>query len=574
MDAVVAVVPWRLLGGAVIAVGTCLAGPGSAWAQQGQPTLADQQELRDRAEREARERAERQAIPEVAGPAAPAAADHRSTDLPDESPCFVINAIVLDGAHRDRFGFAQRYLDQYRGRCIGQEGIALMVRRASDLVLAKGYVTTRIGLPEQNLGAGTLRLQLVAGTIGQIRFADDLPRHAMWKSAFPARPGEVLNLRALEQGLEQLKRVPSQDVEMELVPGTQPGQSDVVITLKAARRWRGALSLDDGGSEGTGRQQAGATVWADNLLGINDLLSVGVNSDGSAERGRGTHGYNASWSAPLGNWRFSTSTYGSRYAQIIRGTNEDFSSTGRSRSLDLTVERLLTRGQSYRTAVEMRVAQRHSRSFVEGIELRGQRRRTTSAELALLHRQYLGSLQADLRLAHRRGLPWLGGDDDAAGRDDQAPTFGYGITTLDIGIGAPVLQGARPIYWNSALRYQWSSDPLYGSEFISIGGRYTVNGFDGEVMMGGATGGYWRNSLAFSLHRRFSPYLGVDVGHIARNAAQGIAGGDMVGAHVGARGQALSLDWDAFVGFPLDAPRAIRAQRDARVVGFRLATQF
>ncbi|MGX9190128.1 ShlB/FhaC/HecB family hemolysin secretion/activation protein [Stenotrophomonas sp. Ker107b] len=551
-----------------------LTAPVATLAQAGQPTLADQQELRDRAEREARERAERQAIPEVLGPAAPAAANYHSTDLPDESPCFRIDAIVLDGAHRDRFAFAQRYLDKYQGRCIGQEGIAQMVRRASDLILAKGYVTTRIGLPEQNLGAGILRLQLVAGTIRQIRFADGPPRDAMWKSAFPARAGDVLNLRALEQGLEQLKRVPSQDVEMELVPGAQPGESDVVITLKAARRWRSALSLDDGGSEGTGKQQAGTTVWADNLLGINDLLSMGINSDGSAEHGKGTHGYNASWSAPLGNWRFSTSTYGSRYAQIIRGNNDDFSSTGRSRSLDLTVERLLTRGQSYRTAMELRLAQRHSRSFVEGVELRGQRRRTTSAELALLHRQYVGSLQADLRLAHRRGLPWLGGDDDGPGRDDEAPTFRYRITTLDIGVGAPVLQGPRPIYWNSALRYQWTSDPLYGAEFISIGGRYTVNGFDGEVMMGGATGGYWRNSLNFSLHRRFSPYVGVDVGHIASNAVQGIAGGDMVGAHVGVRGQALSLDWDVFVGFPLEAPRAIRAQSDARVVGFRLATQF
>lgn len=573
MDAV-AVSSWRPRGVMLFALCAWLAVPVVAWAQQGQPSLADQQALRDRAEREARERAERQAIPEVTLPATAEVSDHRVTRLPEESPCFRVDAILLEGAHRDTFRFAQRYLDKYAGRCIGQEGIALMVRRASDLILAKGYVTTRIGLPEQNLGAGTLRLQLVPGVIRQIRFAEGDHRDTMWKSAFPARAGDVLNLRQLEQGLEQLKRVPSQDVEMELVPGAQPGESDVVITLKAARRWRGALSLDDGGSEGTGKQQAGATVWADNLLGINDLLSIGVNSDGSAERGKGTHGYNASWNAPLGNWRFSTSTYGSRYAQIINGGNEDFSSTGRSRSIDLGIERMLWRGQSYRTAMELRIAQRRSRSFIEGNELLGQRRRTTSAELAVLHRQYMGSLQADVRVAHRRGLPWLGGDDDAPGHGEQAPTFRYAMTVLDVGVAAPLLQGARPIYWNSALRYQWSSDPLYGSEFISIGGRYTVNGFNGEVVMGGGTGGYWRNGLSFNLHRRFAPYAGVDIGHIANNAAQDIAGGDLVGAHVGARGQALGLDWDAFIGFPLEAPRAIREQSDARVVGFRLATQF
>ena len=39
-----------------------------------------------------------------------------------------------------------------------------------------------------------------------------------WKNAFPLKEGDILNIRRLEQGLEQMKRVSSLDVSMKLLP--------------------------------------------------------------------------------------------------------------------------------------------------------------------------------------------------------------------------------------------------------------------------------------------------------------------------------------------------------------------
>ena len=39
-----------------------------------------------------------------------------------------------------------------------------------------------------------------------------------WKNAFPLKEGDILNIRRLEQGLEQMKRVSSSDVSMKLLP--------------------------------------------------------------------------------------------------------------------------------------------------------------------------------------------------------------------------------------------------------------------------------------------------------------------------------------------------------------------
>jgi hemolysin activation/secretion protein len=62
------------------------------------------------------------------------------------------------------------------------------------------------------LSAGILQLEVIPGRISAVRFADPDPDTSL-RSAFPARPGDLLNLRDIEQALEQLKRVPS---------GTQP----------------------------------------------------------------------------------------------------------------------------------------------------------------------------------------------------------------------------------------------------------------------------------------------------------------------------------------------------------------
>ncbi|MFU2144667.1 POTRA domain-containing protein, partial [Gallibacterium anatis] len=90
--------------------------------------------------------------------------------------------------------------------------------------------------------------------------------------ALPLTQGDLLNIRDIEQGLENLKRPPHVEANMQIVPadGSQslPGESDLLIDFKQAFPYRLALSLDDSGSKATGRLQAGATVSIENLLSL------------------------------------------------------------------------------------------------------------------------------------------------------------------------------------------------------------------------------------------------------------------------------------------------------------------
>ncbi|WP_143750161.1 ShlB/FhaC/HecB family hemolysin secretion/activation protein, partial [Caballeronia ptereochthonis] len=300
--------------------------------------------------------------------------------LPQEAPCFRIDAFTLDvpatlpdeirarGASDlplDRFAFARAWLDHYRGACIGKQGVAALENGLQQAILSRGYVSTRVLLPEQDLATGTLSFALVPGVIREIRFAGPVAWGA-WKSAFPARPGDMLDLRDLEQGIEQMKRVASQDADMKIEPTDTPGESDVVSALRRAKPWTVLASVDNSGSRATGKLQGNVSFGLDNPLGLNDMLNLGVNQDLYIDdKGLGSHGFNGSYSVPWGYWTASLFGYTNTYYQQIAGANQTFVSSGNSRTAGFKLARVLRRTQNDVLGGYVQLSKRFGASFID-----------------------------------------------------------------------------------------------------------------------------------------------------------------------------------------------------------------
>lgn len=545
---------------------------GAAHAQS-----SDAEEQRRRSRQEAEERLRLQQLPDVHLPRPAPAVDPDALALPDETPCFPVRQLVLDGQPPAAFAWAQPWLDRYAGRCIGRQGIELILRRLSARIIAQGYVTTRVGLPEQSLADGILRLNLIPGRIRAIRFADPALT-ASWRSALPARPGDLLNLRDIEQGLEQFKRVPSQDADIDIAPGEAEGESDIVITVARAKPWRLGLTADDAGSAATGRRQGSLSLAIDNPLDLNDLLSASLSADlWNDPHTRGTTGHNLQYSLPWGDWTFHLTDSAWQYRQTVQGINQTLLYSGDSHTQELKVQRLLQRGQASKTSLLFRTQVRTQRSAIEHNEIAVQHLRTALAELGLTHRHYLGSAQLDLTVAHREGVPWFGGLDDAPGRPTGSPTRRYRLEFLDAALAVPFAIAGHPLRWNTALRLQTTDDTLYASEYLAIGGRYTVRGFDGERTLAAERGGYWRNDLETPLGASGqSLYLGLDYGRVGGPGARALAGRQLAGAAIGLRGALPGGDgtasYDLFAGWALQKPPGFVTSRPA--LGFQLSFQF
>ncbi|CAJ0815497.1 ShlB/FhaC/HecB family hemolysin secretion/activation protein [Ralstonia flaminis] len=547
-----------------------------------------EQEQRLRQQQDAREREQTVQVPTVR---AQQAEPVEFPALPAETPCFRIERFALEvspdlseaarakGASdlpQDAFTFARAWLDHYRGQCIGKDGVQLLVKGVSQAILSRGYVTTRVLVPQQNLSSGALHLALVPGLIGEVRFADPAMR-GTWKTAFPVRAGDLLNLRDLEQGLEQMKRVASQDVDMQIEPTQAPGVSDVVISVKRAKPWTVVASVDNSGTKSTGRLQGNLSVSIDNPLGLNDLFNIGYNQDlDFSNKGHGTHGWNGFYSMPWGYWTATISAYSSTYFQQIAGVNQTFVSSGNSQNLDFKLQRVIERSQNDVLGVQFRLSKRFGKSFIEDTEIPQQRRNNTIVEAGLTDRHYFGAAQFDGSLMVRQGVGDLGAQEDTLA-DGGGPTWRYRMLVADANLSVPFKVGAQPLRYVTTFRGQFTNDRLYSIDTLTIGSRYTVRGFDGETLLAGDKGFYWRNELQAPIgNTGLSLYSGVDYGRVYGPAASGLAGTQLAGAVIGMRGgwgtSVGSISYDLFVGTPIYKPATFHT---AGVTGgFQLIYQY
>jgi hemolysin activation/secretion protein len=547
------------------------------------------EEQRRRSQTEAQKRQRQLQAPNVdLQTAEPAEEVDSSLVLPAESSCFAIRQLILEvplqlppatrlaGAGTllfDPFRFAQDYLDRYTGACIGTRGMHLIVQRLNDRILARGYSTTRLGIPEQNLADGVLRLTLVPGVIRAIRFADP-GLYGTWRNAFPARAGDLLNLRNLEQGLEQMKRIPSQDVDMQIVPGDILGESDVVISLQRDKPWKLFANIDDSGAKGTGQWQSGLTFVMDNPLGLSDMLNIGVSTDADRQGDRrGTNGSNFYYAVPVGYWNFAVSTGSYDYHQRVATNFEDFVSSGKSHNLDVDIAYLFQRNRFQKNSLQFKIGKRWGSAYANDEELDGQKRNTTFAQLTWIHKHYIGAAQLDITLANRWGVSWLNGQGDPDPRPETDETFRYSLQSIDATLTAPFQITAQPLTYIGTLRGQTSRSRLYLNDQFSIGNRYTVRGFDGELTLAAERGFFVRNELDIPLAQSGqSAYVGIDFGKVYGPSVAELVGDKLAGAAVGLRGGWGGMTYDIFTSWPLYKPEKLRTATPA--VGISLTYQY
>ncbi|MBC8951255.1 HecB [Xenorhabdus sp. TS4] len=144
-----------------------------------------------------------------------------------EFPCFVIHQVTLSGQEDlPHWLPLQRLADQANGHCLGSQGINLLMGNMQDRLVSHGWVTSRVLAPQQDLREGELKLVVLAGKIHQITRTPESNRYATLYTAIPAHKGNLFDLRDIEQGLENLQRLPTVQAKMELVPAAKPGESN------------------------------------------------------------------------------------------------------------------------------------------------------------------------------------------------------------------------------------------------------------------------------------------------------------------------------------------------------------
>lgn len=490
--------------------------------------------------------------------------------LPQEEKSFQVNNIVLAGEKLDRFQWLQTQIKKYENQKIGKEGINIILKNAENELINRGFVTTRLVIPEQNLSGGTLKFLIIPGIIGDIKFTEETD--GRWSNAFTIKHGDILNIRDLEQGLEQMKRVASQDVDIKIEPGAKAGESNILLTLKKTNPLRLDLSFDDSGSEKSGKMQMSTTLSIDNLTKNNDLFYATYTTDiDGKEDEKGTHGKNFYYSIPFGYYTVSLMTSKNKYHQSVAGTNQNFIYSGISNNQELRIEKIINRNQVSKTGLKYRLIKRESRSFLEDAEFINQRKETTASEIGINHRHYYGKTVLDTELSYKWAVPWLGAKLGET-TSSQDPTNKYRMWIFDTNLTTPLKLGKIMGRYSMNIRGQYTNNVLYNIDQFSIGNRYTVRGFDGEQNLSAENGFYIRNEISIPAEPGHEMYIGLDYGKVSGPSAKYLLGKELIGAVLGFRGSLGHATYDVFTGWPIKKPEGFTTA--SNTLGFRINFEY
>lgn len=504
----------------------------------------------------------------------------RFADLPTEAPCFVIDDITLEGPGWLRMRWLLDEAKPHLHQCIGARGIAQIAADLDASLVDQGYVTSRVSVGPQSLSAGRIVFQLHTGRISEVRLvnAEDKAldtRWGTWVNAFPTSPGRRLDARDLEQGVEQMKRLPSQTVVTTLTPGLEPETSVLTIERQTGGlrdRIRGGLTLDNSGGAALGRAQLSANVAVDNPLGLNDI--AGLSFNGNAENPHADHRSQSasfSYSVPLGYSLFSANLSHSRFAQFIQLTTTRALSSGDSASVDFRWDHVAWRTASTKTGVWLDLSTRKARSYLDDTELLVQRRQTTSFEIgANFKALFANGASLDFSVGHRRGLPWLDAGDDlpaSAGgltlrpsvwTSNVSASFPFSLQQDDRSPGAASPRNGQ---YSANLHVQTTSDRTTAIDQIAIGNRSSVRGFDGDAVLLAESGWTLRNELSTPLHAgpvEAVAYAGLDYGRVWGPSSADLPGHNLAGAALGLRGRWKALQTDLALAVPIVKPKGLK----------------
>ena len=492
--------------------------------------------------------------------------------FPEESDCLTVKKIVLKNDEFPHRLYLKQLANQGVGRCLGFNGVIAITTALQNRLISYGYITTRVDIPEQDLSDGTLIVNIIPGVVDGMTVTKDDDSYVNLYTTFPLHKGSILNLRDIEQGLENMQRVPGAQTHIRLLPGENEGGTDIDVKYSGASPARVGLWMDDSGSRYTGRYLMGGTLYLDNPSGINDNFLISSGGNFHRKNSHSTDNRYFYYSAPFGYWLFDIYGGKAKFEQTISGKYIDYRYRGQSNNLSVGAKRIISRGSNYKTSLNIEFQKKRSRNWIEDTELETQYRNTSALKASLKHHHYLEWGVVDGAVSFQRNMPWF-----SAQSEEKREAVGFSpqarIATLTTGLTIPFALAGQSMSYQTNTLLQVSPDRLTPQEKFAIGNRWSGRGFDGEYTLNASQGFLWSNTLNLnipSIGQQF--YLGADYGRVMGVDSALLSGKQLIGGVVGINGWKWNTGYNLFVGTPLYKPDDFIT--DAVTLGFSLNWQY
>lgn len=479
-------------------------------------------------------------------------------EVKDEE-CFVIKSIKDEGVTLLFAKEKESLYKEYIGKCTTITELNNLTRKMTAFYMDKGYITSQIYLKPQDISQGEVILFAVEGKIKNI-----MPNQRYINSAFVGQKGEYLNIRNLENAIETINRLGSNHAKMDLVPSDEVGYTDINIENNTTSRLNGQLGINNYGTKKTGEKQGFAVLNIDNPLGVNDKFTVNINSTDKHYKDENSIGNGYEYTIPFERLLTTFSYRESKYKQFVSGGINKYVSRGNTKTYSFGLNYNLFHNQTHKVTIGSNISQYRARNFLSDVLIE-----TSSYDLSkittMIDYMYQNTgFYSYIGFGYTKGTDWFHAHNPTELNEK------YSLYTIDLS----AMKRLEPFSYSLSGHYQHGNNQLFSTNQISIGGHYSVRGYQKEGLSGNS-GFYARNELAWNLTMKLfdsleqSYFVGFDYGKIQEE--KDTNGGKLYSNVVGAKFKKDKLDMSVYYATPLSKKDVSKTEK---FCGFAVSYRF
>jgi hemolysin activation/secretion protein len=140
----------------------------------------------------------------------------------------------------------------------------------------RGYNVVTVQLPEQELGGGVVRLNVMQAKIGKVTVTGnkEFSEANIQRSLPTLQPGQTPNLKKVSANLKLANENPAKKVKLSLGAAEADDAVDARVEVADERPWKVMLNGDNTGTESTGKTHTGVVLQHANLFGRDHVGSL------------------------------------------------------------------------------------------------------------------------------------------------------------------------------------------------------------------------------------------------------------------------------------------------------------
>ena len=458
----------------------------------------------------------------------------------------------------------------YEGKTLTLGELQQLAIQITQYYQQQGYPYSRAYLPAQNLSQGVVTIAVLEARYDGISYNNQSrTRNALIDATLqPLQAGQVITSQALEQQIKLLNRLDGVQSRNILSAGQSTGTSQLNVDILPTAAMTGYVGLDNYGNEYTREVRFNAGAAVHNPFGLGDKLSVDAMTSGKMHYGR--VGYEATING-MG------SRLGASYSDLIYELGKEYKALdaeGKAQQASIWLNQPVL--LSNRSEVLLN-AQYDYKQLEDDIGVANvyRHRDVHVGRLSVQAAQYdnfAGGGLNQLNISNDFGQVKY--QNAAAKKADQATAQTQGsFYRAHLNLSRLQNLGLSATQLYTGIQAQYSPDNLDSSEQFSMGGAYTVAGYQNSVLSGSS--GYYavaelRQGLLNTAQHHLMLKVYVDSAEVKKQAQRwaGLTGDNR--ERISSAG--LGMDWSdnkrfqvqSKVGFPIGAtPTSIDKKHDA-----------